>query len=99
MIGIPMSGARNMKPNVYGYCPECGEPGINRERCINGFTSCKNGHKWRGNDKHSITSRLVFERALIAIEEICMMYDPNGNSQALDTISEICEKAFDGRRK
>lgn len=29
----------------YGYCPECGAPGVERERRPFGFTTCKNGHK------------------------------------------------------
>jgi hypothetical protein len=29
---------------VYGYCPICGEQGIDRERRIGGDDSCKNNH-------------------------------------------------------
>lgn len=28
----------------YGYCPQCGAPGITRERRINGNDKCGNGH-------------------------------------------------------
>lgn len=30
-------------PSRYGYCPECGAPGVMRERRINGNDRCKNG--------------------------------------------------------
>jgi hypothetical protein len=29
---------------TYGICPTCGEPGISRERSMDGLTRCKNGH-------------------------------------------------------
>lgn len=29
---------------VYGYCPQCGLPGISRERRINGNDTCAQGH-------------------------------------------------------
>lgn len=28
----------------YGYCPQCGSPGVSRERRINGNDQCGNGH-------------------------------------------------------
>jgi hypothetical protein len=31
----------------FGYCPVCGLPGTRREKLINGFTLCDNGHNWR----------------------------------------------------
>jgi RNA polymerase-binding transcription factor DksA len=40
--------------NCYGYCPDCGEPGVTTERRIDGLTTCAKGHKHR-NDK--FTSR------------------------------------------
>jgi len=30
----------------YGYCPECGAPGVMRERRPNGDDSCSNGHRY-----------------------------------------------------
>lgn len=35
---------------VYGYCPHCNAPGINRERRINGDDICKKGHKYPSKD-------------------------------------------------
>ena len=32
--------------NVYGYRPECGAPGIQRERRMNGDDKCENGHTY-----------------------------------------------------
>ena len=34
-------------PAPYGYCPVCGKPGVERERCPNGQIFCENGHSWR----------------------------------------------------
>jgi hypothetical protein len=35
------------KPTAtYGYCPRCGEPGVQRERRINGNDRCGNGHEY-----------------------------------------------------
>jgi len=31
---------------VYGYCPECGEKGVMRERRPNGNDKCANGHTY-----------------------------------------------------
>lgn len=31
---------------VYGYCPECGEKGVMRERRLNGNDKCANGHTY-----------------------------------------------------
>jgi hypothetical protein len=31
---------------VYGYCPECGEKGVQRERRPNGNDKCANGHTY-----------------------------------------------------
>ena len=31
---------------VYGYCPECGEKGVQRERRPNGNDKCVNGHTY-----------------------------------------------------
>lgn len=33
----------------YGYCPTCGEPGVNRERRAGGRTFCQRGHFWPSN--------------------------------------------------
>ena len=30
----------------YGYCPQCGAPGIARERCIGGNDRCAKGHDY-----------------------------------------------------
>lgn len=30
--------------SAYGYCPHCGNPGINRERRIDGNDTCSEGH-------------------------------------------------------
>jgi 2'-5' RNA ligase len=34
----------------YGFCPLCGAEGVSRERCMNGRTTCSNGHKYRGEN-------------------------------------------------
>jgi hypothetical protein len=31
----------------YGYCPVCGAKGVGCERCIDGNTWCKNGHRYK----------------------------------------------------
>lgn len=36
--------AENALRSKYGTCPVCGEPGITRERRINGYTTCAKGH-------------------------------------------------------
>lgn len=36
--------------NVYGYCPECGEPGESRQRLINGNDRCIMGHSYPSSD-------------------------------------------------
>lgn len=33
--------------NPYGVCPDCGEPGIERERRIGGWVTCANGHQYK----------------------------------------------------
>lgn len=38
----------------YGYCPQCGEPGVNRERSPNGNTTCNHGHLYRSTDALSL---------------------------------------------
>lgn len=35
---------------MYGFCPICGKPGINRERRINGNDRCENGHTYPSKD-------------------------------------------------
>lgn len=35
---------------VYGYCPECGAPGVRRERCPNGNDECEAGHSYPSRD-------------------------------------------------
>ena len=36
--------------NVYGYCPQCGEPGESRQRCLNGNDRCIMGHSYPSSD-------------------------------------------------
>lgn len=31
---------------TYGFCPECGAPGVSRERRLNGDDICQAGHKY-----------------------------------------------------
>lgn len=35
---------------AYGYCPECGQPGITRARTLDAWTTCSNGHRTLGRD-------------------------------------------------
>ena len=35
---------------AYGYCPKCGARGATRERRINGFDTCVEGHKYPSAD-------------------------------------------------
>ena len=41
MIPVP-----NKPPLVMPGCPECGKPGVSRERSINGNDTCEAGHKY-----------------------------------------------------
>ncbi len=37
-----------MNNSAYGeWCPTCGAPGISRERRLDGYTSCIEGHRWK----------------------------------------------------
>lgn len=36
--------------NVYGYCPQCGEPGESRLRSLNGNDICIMGHSYPSSD-------------------------------------------------
>lgn len=35
----------SLTPN-YGFCPECGAPGITRQKCLNGNDTCVAGHAY-----------------------------------------------------
>jgi len=49
--GLDFSSNPNLQSKTrYGYCPECGAEGVERERRPNGYTTCKNGHKCKSND-------------------------------------------------
>lgn len=49
--------------SLYGFCPECGAPGVTRERRINGNDTCENGHVYpsadRLNKPHVPPKRLI----------------------------------------
>lgn len=36
----------NLDANTYGFCPFCGQPGISRERRLNGYDKCKGSHNY-----------------------------------------------------
>jgi len=42
----------------YGYCPICGNPGLERERCPNGHDQCQLQHKYLSSDAVSFDSAL-----------------------------------------
>lgn len=37
----------------YGYCPECGAPGVMRERRPDGDDKCSNGHRYPSRSAHT----------------------------------------------
>lgn len=36
--------------SVYGYCPKCGNPGLYRERRLNGDDTCLKGCKYKSSE-------------------------------------------------
>jgi len=42
----------------YGFCPQCGAQGVQRERRIGGDDTCENGHKYPSHT--SLTSNAEF---------------------------------------
>lgn len=44
---VPNASVVNKEDKGYGFCPTCGEPGVSRERRIDGFAECENGHKFK----------------------------------------------------
>ena len=38
------------KKALYGYCPVCGERGLQRERRMNGNDTCARGHQYPSRD-------------------------------------------------
>ena len=56
---------------VYGYCPECGEKGVMRERRPNGNDKCVKGHTYPSNTATSTQrQRVVFPTMGLTAEEI-----------------------------
>lgn len=35
--------------NPYGFCPICGNPGVTRERRLDGNDTCSNGHTYKSS--------------------------------------------------
>lgn len=48
-----MTDQSNTQAAPYGYCPECGEPGVTRERRPDGDDKCVNGHRYQSRNAHN----------------------------------------------
>lgn len=48
-----MTDQSNTQAAPYGYCPECGEPGVTRERRPDGDDKCVNGHRYPSRNAHN----------------------------------------------
>lgn len=72
-----------MTASPYGYCPQCGAPGIARERRIGGNDRCQKGH-----DYPSLTA--VAEKDVAPTANLAFIPDTlrNGGSVALLTLTE-----------
>lgn len=42
--------SKKLPKDCYGYCPTCGSPGQERERCLDGHDYCENNHKYKSRD-------------------------------------------------
>ncbi|MCH8178174.1 MAG: hypothetical protein IIA02_00110 [Proteobacteria bacterium] len=45
--------AQDEREAPYGYCPECGAPGVTRERRPDGDDKCSNGHRYPSRSAHA----------------------------------------------
>lgn len=45
--------AQTEREAPYGYCPECGAPGVTRERRPDGDDKCSNGHRYPSRSAHA----------------------------------------------
>ena len=45
--------AQTEREYPYGYCPECGAPGLTRERRPDGDDKCSNGHRYPSRSAHT----------------------------------------------
>ena len=49
----------------YGFCPECGAPGVTRERRPNGNDTCTNGHTYPSADATLLPKPAVCPKPLL----------------------------------
>ncbi len=75
---------------VYGYCPECGAKGVQRERRPNGNDKCINGHTYPSS-KATPPQRTLVGLTDIEIEDIWFKH-LNRNSQARAIEAKLKEK-------
>ncbi len=77
----------------YGYCPACGSPGLTRERRLNGYDMCENGHQYlsaKAKDmpgKHVAVSELVEETE----EPLNLKFDIKAESNPMMTVGSYRE--------
>lgn len=58
---------------TYGYCPECGRPGVQRERSPTGDTICSAGHQMKSVEwdrlQHNMLKPVTLDEAVRQIEQ------------------------------